>query len=188
MKLIQDTELKEFIVIAPGVLTTEQCQLILATAKGSPDWLASGQGSNTTSPKLRNCDTLDISGLARDNPAWQELDQVIYRAVETAVRTYRVKHKLVEVAADTGYELLRYNTGTECREHVDSYDLRPRVISCSIALNNDYEGGEFTFFDGEVRHRVPAGSAIVFPSNFMYTHAVAPITQGTRYSVITWLV
>jgi predicted 2-oxoglutarate/Fe(II)-dependent dioxygenase YbiX len=89
---------------------------------------------------------------------------------------------------DTGYEILRYGVGTECREHVDSYTDRPRTLSCSIALNEEFEGGQFTFFDGRLRYTVPAGSAIVFPSNFMYTHAVAPITQGTRYSVITWLV
>ena len=37
----------------------------------------------------------------------------------------------------------------EYKEHVDHYDLHPRTLSCSIILNNDYDGGDFAFFGGE---------------------------------------
>jgi hypothetical protein len=26
----------------------------------------------------------------------------------------------------------------------------------------------------------------MFPSNFMYPHAIKPVLSGTRYSIITW--
>ena len=32
-----------------------------------------------------------------------------------------------------------------------------------------------------------AGSAIVFPSNFCFPHAVLPVTKGERHSIITWI-
>ncbi len=25
-----------------------------------------------------------------------------------------------------------------------------------------------------------------FPSNFMYPHGIRPVTQGVRYSIVTW--
>ena len=31
------------------------------------------------------------------------------------------------------------------------------------------------------------GSAIVFPSNFCFPHAVLPVTKGDRHVVITWI-
>tara|TARA_R110002020_G_scaffold190192_1_gene389659 strand:+ start:4237 stop:4869 length:633 start_codon:yes stop_codon:yes gene_type:complete len=68
-----------------------------------------------------------------------------------------------------------------------------RKLSMSILLNGNYQGGEFQFshynkLDCEIK--VPdfksAGSIIVFPS-FM-EHQVAPITKGTRYSLVAWFV
>ena len=62
----------------------------------------------------------------------------------------------------------------------------PRAISCSMHLNDAYEGGEFAFFDRQLQYRLNAGDVLMFPSNFMYPHEVMPITKGTRYSIITW--
>jgi|TARA_R100001143_G_C3348857_1_gene128361 hypothetical protein len=88
---------------------------------------------------------------------------------------------------DTGFHHLIYKGSEkgECKEHVD-HTFSPRVLSCSIILNDNYEGGDFSFFGGE--HIIPkkAGSAVIFPSNFCYPHAVTPVNNGVRHSVITW--
>jgi predicted 2-oxoglutarate/Fe(II)-dependent dioxygenase YbiX len=55
-------------------------------------------------------------------------------------------------------------------------------------LNDEYEGGEFAFFDREIIIRGGKGSIVMFPSNFMFPHEVMPVTSGTRYSIITWYV
>jgi predicted 2-oxoglutarate/Fe(II)-dependent dioxygenase YbiX len=26
----------------------------------------------------------------------------------------------------------------------------------------------------------------LFPSNYLYPHRITPVTQGTRYSIVTW--
>ena len=187
MKLFQTTPLDDYIMIVP-VMSAERCAEIVAQAQATDSWNATGTESNTTDPALRNCDTLDISSIRADTPPWADIDREIYYCVETAVRAYRLKHKLFAAAADTGYEMLRYGVGTRCEYHTDSHKDRQRTLSCSISLNNDYEGGEFEFFQGERTYRAPAGSAILFPSNFQYPHRVLPITAGTRYSIITWLV
>lgn len=62
----------------------------------------------------------------------------------------------------------------------------PRVLSMSIGLNDDYEGGEFKFWDDGEPFRLPAGCALMFPPNFMYPHQVLPVASGVRYSMITW--
>ena len=57
---------------------------------------------------------------------------------------------------------------------------------CSVLLflNDDYEGGEFIVTDKE--YKPSKGSAIVFPS-YMY-HQVTPVTRGTRYSLVNWII
>jgi len=180
-----DLALDRFIHIFPGVIAQDDCRKIMDLMKDVV-WDPAGSGSNSTSPDLRNCDTFDISSRKEQQP-WEEVHILLFRAVNTAWKSYYLQHLDSRINIDTGYEILRYPTGTRCLEHVDSYDQRPRTVSCSIALNDNYQGGRFTFFDGQIRHRVPAGSALMFPSNFMYPHGVEEITRGTRYSIITWL-
>ena len=62
-----------------------------------------------------------------------------------------------------------------------------RTLSCSLALNDGYEGGELAFFDGELKYKLKKGDMMIFPSSFTYPHQVLPVISGTRYSIITWL-
>jgi len=67
-----------------------------------------------------------------------------------------------------------------------------RKLSMSIILNDNFEGGAFEFasYGREECTITPveagAGSIIIFPSSM--EHRVAPVTKGTRYSLVTWFV
>ena len=90
---------------------------------------------------------------------------------------------------DTGYQHLLYlgSHKGEYKEHIDHVDLFPRILSISILLNDNYEGGDFSFFNHQHIVKKKQGSAVVFPSNFCFPHAVLPVTQGDRHSIITWI-
>ena len=75
----------------------------------------------------------------------------------------------------------------EYKEHTDHFRQATRVISCSILLNDNYDGGDLTFFGGEYVVSKKVGSAVVFPSNFCFPHSVTPVTNGDRHSITTWL-
>lgn len=86
----------------------------------------------------------------------------------------------------------KYDRSTEMRIHCDHihtlFDGQVRgvpILTVLGALNNDYEGGEFVMF-GDTEIEFPAGSVMVFPSNFMFPHEVRPVTAGTRYSYVSW--
>ena len=60
----------------------------------------------------------------------------------------------------------------------------------SIALNDDFDGGEFTVNGGKV---VPqeVGSAITIPQHALdhtksFRHGVTEVTSGTRYALVFW--
>tara|TARA_R100001163_G_scaffold6078_1_gene7002 strand:+ start:1934 stop:2491 length:558 start_codon:yes stop_codon:yes gene_type:complete len=89
---------------------------------------------------------------------------------------------------DTGYDHLLYKGSEKGKytTHVDYFSQAPRLLSISILLNNNFDGGNFCFFDEYVIEK-KVGSAIAFPSNFMFPHAVLPVSNGDRHSVITWI-
>tara|TARA_B100001175_G_scaffold86304_1_gene72525 strand:+ start:561 stop:716 length:156 start_codon:yes stop_codon:yes gene_type:complete len=47
------------------------------------------------------------------------------------------------------------------------------------------EGGEFVLCGEPIEKK--KGSAIVFPSNFMFPHEVKKVISGDRYSVMAWI-
>ena len=66
-----------------------------------------------------------------------------------------------------------------------------RKISVSAILNDDYEGGELLFStiekDATVKItniKARKGDLVIFPS--FIEHKVAPVTKGTRYSIVAW--
>ena len=90
----------------------------------------------------------------------------------------------------TGWDHVLYmgDKAQEYKEHVDmSTDREPRLLTCSLILNDDYEGGDFTFFEGEYKILKKAYSAIVFPSNNCFPHAITPVYKGDRHVILTWI-
>jgi predicted 2-oxoglutarate/Fe(II)-dependent dioxygenase YbiX len=61
-------------------------------------------------------------------------------------------------------------------------------LSVVLYLNDDYDGGEISF--PHVRNGVSikpeAGSAIFFPSNYVFVHEVSEIKNGIRYALPNW--
>ena len=88
-------------------------------------------------------------------------------------------------------DLLKYEVGGKYEYHVDTFTDVARSISIIINLNNDYTGGNLIFADQKnfevKRCKLDTGSIVFFPSNFMYPHAIEPITEGTRYSIVAWI-
>jgi predicted 2-oxoglutarate/Fe(II)-dependent dioxygenase YbiX len=112
----------------------------------------------------------------------------MFNCAAKAIEQYNKVFPAAMIEQDSGYELLRYQTGQFYKQHTDSFKAQPRAVSCSFALNDDYEGGEWGFWDKEKVIKAKKGSVIMFPSNFMYPHEIMPVTKGTRYSIITWFI
>ena len=81
--------------------------------------------------------------------------------------------------------LMKYEKGAWIHPHVDHEIFV--YGSCSFNLNDDYEGGDFCFFNKELIIKKEKRSAIVFPSNFCFPHSISPVTKGERYAIVTWV-
>lgn len=81
--------------------------------------------------------------------------------------------------------ILKYNKGDFIKDHTDVSSLTR--ASCTLNLNEDYEGGEFRFFDGKLKHSFKTGDAMLFPAEPIWIHGTEPITKGSRYSINCFL-
>ncbi|MBE9041978.1 Fe2+-dependent dioxygenase [Oscillatoriales cyanobacterium LEGE 11467] len=108
------------------------------------------------------------------------------------------RHPLFKVATQpkTIHSMLfsRYEAGMSYGSHVDNALMGSRSflrsdVSLTLFLSDptDYEGGELVIenTDGERTYKLPARSAIVYPSGAL--HRVASVTQGVRWVVVAWV-
>jgi hypothetical protein len=183
--------LEDFIISLDNIVPDELCDRILSEYKNSDEWLNSLVAGGIRDTNSRNCDMINMSLeniISNNSDVRRQLDMEMYECASKAINKYRELFPETATEIDTGYDLLRYNQGQFYTQHTDSFKDQQRAVSCSFHLNDDYEGGEFGFFDREIIIRAGKGGAILFPSNFMFPHEVMPVMSGTRYSIITWYV
>lgn len=183
-------ELKDYIVVMNNIMPPPVADAVLSEYKNSNDWINATIKSGEDL-SIRNCQTIGISFpniIDSNKIVRQNIDATLFSVAGQAIKEYVRHFKSAEIEQDSGYDLLKYEVGGFYREHKDSFKDRPRAVSCSFALNDDYEGGEFAFFGRELVYKLKKGSCIMFPSNFMYPHEIMPVTSGTRYSIVTWFV
>jgi hypothetical protein len=111
--------------------------------------------------------TLTATGLNANNYWWQ----------------YHITH-----ANQT--EFLIYKPNGHYNPHVDTFHQHgdARKLTALAFLNDDFEGGKF-FLNATGKIYYPPqkkGTVLVFPSYMV--HGVEPVTNGVRYSCVTWLI
>jgi|688.fasta_scaffold15461_12 Rps23 Pro-64 3,4-dihydroxylase Tpa1-like proline 4-hydroxylase len=85
------------------------------------------------------------------------------------------------------YGILKYGPGQKVVNHIDDNHKYHRRISTVYYLNDNYSGGEITFPRFDITYKPVANEFLIFPSNYVYNHSVIPVTEGIRYSVVSWL-
>ena len=87
----------------------------------------------------------------------------------------------------------RYSPRQEMRNHCDHIHSlfdgkRKGIPTLSIIgiLNDEYEGGELIMCEDK-KIGTKRGDLLIFPSNFLYPHRIAPVTKGVRYSYVSWV-
>ena len=90
--------------------------------------------------------------------------------------------QLTKYVAPSGY--YNYHIDGNGYTQVNS---KARKISMTCLLNDDFEGGDLSFYvTNEYTVPMKQGDLIFFPSYLL--HKVTPVTKGTRYSLVAWFV
>lgn len=171
--------LKDFVHFIPNGVPITLCDEILNRSSVSEEYKQGTVMSGETYLPIRNVSVLNIS-------RWPDLDEQLYDSLSVVISDYSKDHPDVVFQRDEGYTLLKYEPGQYYKKHTDHGSQIPRAVSCVIGLNNEYKGGDFMMWDGEVKYHLEKGNVLLFPSNFLYPHSVEVVTEGTRYTIITW--
>lgn len=93
-------------------------------------------------------------------------------------------------------DLMRYHEGGYYVRHADSqnYDAETnmwnkvidRDLGILIYLNEDFEGGELSFYNLNYQIRPRAGAAVLFPSDQRFLHQAETVKEGVRYAIVSW--
>lgn len=93
-------------------------------------------------------------------------------------------------------DLMRYRKGGYYVKHADSQnmDLATRTwnkvidrdLSMLLYLNDDYEGGELSFYKLNYQIRPRAGAVVLFPSDHRFLHQAETVKKGVRYAIVSW--
>ena len=141
---------------------------------------------------LDNFGCLNLSQF-KDNMGFQGPYDIIINYIRKVVADYEqyVKNTLcpsfrnVFFTNTRNIRILKYDVGQCIKDHsdIDGYTRG----SLTINLNDDYEGGEFRFFDGQEKVKLSRGEAMLFPAEPIWIHGTEPITKGVRYSINCFL-
>jgi predicted 2-oxoglutarate/Fe(II)-dependent dioxygenase YbiX len=183
-------DLRDYIVVFENIVPDELCDEVLKEYGNDKNWVNTIVDSGTKRD-IRRCDAIHISDsfiIEQNQEKRKSIDNKLFECAASAIKQYNEKFKHAKIQGDSGYTLLRYQEGEFYKEHTDHFLQAPRIVSCSFTLNDGFEGGEFGFFNRELVYKPPKGSALMFPSNFLYPHEVMPVTRRVRYSIITWFI
>jgi len=194
---------EDYFMVVEGLLSADECDMIIKEYEDSNLWKATGlyeydksitkcnadqRNDSNVVNRDETCFSILISRVKDRVPNGGYIDKLLFERSGIAVRLYTNKNKWCSVTKDEGYELLKFSRGNNLNIHVDNTSVLVRNITLSIALSDDYVGGEW-YFPNEDKHlKISKGGALMFPSNFLFPHCIKPIESGTRYSVVTWFV
>jgi len=129
------------------------------------------------------------SQLPQGSPALAAVRDLIHAALQRhVIFQMAVRPQIVRPVT-----ISRYDIGMSYGTHVDNALMRDPLmrsdVSMTLFLSNPsaYEGGELIIegTQGEAAFKLPAGSAIVYPSSTL--HRVEAVTQGVRLAAVTWI-
>ena len=176
----------EFVVHKENFLSESQCvKLMRYLERNEPtiSELAGNYDNNIMNKEVRDNQEVKINDEKLNNKL-----KMLFELANHSIFKYNIQ-ELESV------KILKYGVGGKYKWHTDSgaKETSTRKLTAIVQLSDEtnYEGGdlEFGITDKTGKNNYTAkrtrGSITIFPA--FLSHRVTPITQGTRYSLITWM-
>jgi predicted 2-oxoglutarate/Fe(II)-dependent dioxygenase YbiX len=80
---------------------------------------------------------------------------------------------------------MQYDEGDVFSQHTDN--IKERIYVTGIQLNEDYEGGEYIFYEESGLNIINKKIGNCYISSALVSHEVKTITKGVRYSLVAFI-
>ena len=149
----------------------------------SEEYITSDEGNCNVKSKFT---TFDL--ISQQNPEIGKIVTRVFKKIQRKIST--------EICQAT--TIIGYNKAMQFRKihgaskfHADGgfcpVTMKDRLFSVIVALNGDYEGGEFEFPQQNIKVKLEAGEAIIFPPYWTHIHGTNDLNGTFRYTINTWL-
>ncbi len=181
--------LKELIFIKRGFLSQKECSEIISEYENNPS-----ESTYECCPHAFTGENIWSPNKVKRPNIQSNAFNIIHESIQTMVNEYHdymdsyeafhVDRRFTLLHPHL-YRLMKYEKGTWIHPHTD-HDAGV-YGSCTINLNDDYEGGMFAFWGGKHKVKLEKGDAMIWPADHLWVHQVEEITKGVRYSVNCFL-
>ena len=192
-----------------GLVPLNVCQKIIDIFEKYPE-LSLTEGSYKFKTKKHEVDNFKCLNLSRINNPNEDIQYSLNEAkkyISIMIANYVLHIKSKKISPDfsdmlirltDNIRILKYDVGQSIEDHsdvggtIEDTSIYRGIFSgirasCTLNLNEDYEGGEFRFFDGQIKESFKTGDAMLFPAEPIWIHGTEPITKGIRYSINCFL-
>jgi predicted 2-oxoglutarate/Fe(II)-dependent dioxygenase YbiX len=186
-----DTDLRSYVIVFKNKISQELTDEILFNLKSTEfhQHKFSSLDYNEKYTAISGNQELDIAwGSSYRN---QEVENIIRNTLIEYIKILDFDY----MQGWSGFSYPRWNKYKETRKMAPHVDLIKTLfdgerkgdptLSVLGLLKTEFTGGEF-FMINDILTDFEPGDIVVFPSNFLYPHAVDPVTSGERYSFISW--
>ena len=170
------------IIEIPNVLTQDECEEVIQYYEEYPELRRTGDAQQ----RFNGCtmETNQVYG-----PLLKTVAALTNRLIIKAAKSYNIEELYLDFQT-----IAKWEPGSEMEFHADNVTENKdphwycgwRDYSSILYLNHDYEGGDTIFKHQQQRQPPMQGTAILFPATFGYTHGVAKVETGTRYTISSW--
>jgi hypothetical protein len=160
----------------------------ISTPNSGVYWRKAGTIPHGMNQNYRTNYDMSITGVASDyhNDVAKNIHNQMYFLLLASTIPYAKKYGVEEMYHEP-YNLLKYQFGQEYKSHYDGETSTGRSISAIVYLNNNYDGGEIEFTNFDIKIKPEPGMLLLFPSNYAYSHIAHPVTDGSKYAIVTWI-
>jgi hypothetical protein len=177
MNIKSKRNIGDYVQVFDNVMTPYACQLILNEYEKSNEWISKdNQGI--------------IKILNGDKKNKELIDCSVHRIITELMKKNKIYdiNFIEKITYTSGYEIVKTNTLFETNsKESKGIEKSLGIIYCSIQLNDDYEGGEYSLFNGDITVRPKIGSVLIFPLTYMFPYKIMPVIKGSKYSIVTTL-
>lgn len=186
-----DAKLKDFIFVADNIIPNKVCDHVIKIIENEiwvkHQWV--DKNSNRYSEK-----TKELSIYKGCQETQEILTPYINETGQRYIDAYHYPGDKMTQIVDR-FSTIRFNRyfpGEIMRQHYDHihsiFDGEAKgipVLSIILNLNDNYSGGELYFWE-DYNIKLKKGDIVMFPSVFLYPHGVKEVTDGVRYSGVSW--
>ena len=176
----------KFVIHNESFLTKSQCEDLInyfEQNQSQDSELAGQYDKNIMNKEVRNTEEMIYT------------DEKMLSKIKMVLELSNISTYHYNIQEMSSVKLLKYGVGGRYKWHTDcgAKETSTRKLTAIIQLSdeNDYQGGdlEFGITDKTGQNNYTAtrkqGSIIIFPA--FLSHRVTPITEGKRYSMLSWM-